>query len=207
MKYIRVLSLALLLTPHFFASAQNLEFSGAWVHISGDDGLNGFDVGTAFWFSRRVSLAFDYDSGWNTSSLGVFALTRVGLISTHSHIDDWLIGPRIHFPFPKGKNAPIAPECNCTPGKKYIERLRPFVEAQFGASHLGETVDQPSTGLSESATDNAFTWMLGAGADYHINPHWDARAKFDLLRTHFADSGQSRFRFALGVAYTIGARQ
>ena len=48
--------------------------------------------------------------------------------------------------------------------------------------------------------------MLGGGAGYVLSPHWAARANFDLLRTHFADSGQSRLRFVLGVAYTFGQR-
>src|ERR1700735_1231476 len=96
MKVIRVLLFVSLLAPHFFASAQ--EFSGAWAHISGDNGLDGFDAGAALWPQGRVSLAFDYDSAWDTSSLGAFALTSVGLISLHSHLQDFLVGPRIHFP-------------------------------------------------------------------------------------------------------------
>jgi hypothetical protein len=193
MKYIRVLSLALLLMPHFFASAQNLEFSGAWAHISGDNGLDGFNLGAALWPASRVSIAFDYDEGWDTSNLGAFALTSVGLISIDSHLENWLIGPRIHLSRIKSQ-------------EKFIARLAPFAEAQFGGSHLTEKIKQPSTNLSESASDNAFSWMLGAGGDYHIAPHWDARFKIDLLRTHFVDSGQSRYRFTAGVAYTLRAR-
>jgi hypothetical protein len=199
MKCIRILSLALLLTPHFLVSAQNLEFSGAWVHISGDNGLDGFDVGTAYSPTQRVSLAFDFDSAWDTSNLGAFALTSVGLVSIHSHLEDFLIGPRIHFPIHVHKSGP-----NCVPGEKYIARLSPFAEAQFGASHLSESLSQASTNLSESASDNAFTWMLGGGADYRLASHWLGRVKVDYLRTHFVDSGQGRFRFSLGVAYTIG---
>lgn len=202
MKCIRILSLVVLLVPHFVASAQNLEFSGAWAHISGDNGLDGFDVGTSLWPNHRVSIAFDYDSGWDTSRLGAFALTSVGLISIKSHLEDFLIGPRIHFPVHLAKSGP-----GCAPGEKYISRLSPFVEAQFGVSHLNESIDEPASNESASASDNAFSWMVGAGGDYRLASHWVGRVKVDLLRTHFVDEGQSRFRFSLGVAYTIGARK
>jgi opacity protein-like surface antigen len=202
MKCIRILSLLVLLAPHFAASAQNLEFSGAWAHISGDNGLDGFDAGAALWPAQKVSLAFDFDSAWDTSNLGAFALTSAGIISLHSHLEDFLIGPRIHFPLHLRKGGP-----NCVPGEKYIARFSPFAEAQFGASHLSESLSQPATNLSESASDNAFTWMLGGGGDYHITSHWTGRVKLDYLRTHFVDSGQGRLRFSLGVAYTLGARK
>ena len=48
--------------------------------------------------TNRVSLAFDYDSAWDTSHLGVFELTQTGLIVTKSHLQDFLGGPRISFP-------------------------------------------------------------------------------------------------------------
>lgn len=202
MKCIRILSLVVLLAPHFVASAQNLEFSGAWAHISGDNGLDGFDIGTALWPTHRVSIAFDYDSAWDTSNLGVFALTSVGLISIHSHLQDFLIGPRIHFPAYRAK-----PKAGCLPGEKYVARLSPFAEAQFGASHLNESLNEPGANESASASDNGFTWMLGGGADYRLASHWVGRVKVDLLRTHFVDQGQSRFRLSMGIAYTLGARK
>ena len=48
--------------------------------------------------------------------------------------------------------------------------------------------------------------MVGGGADYRLSPHWVARFKLDFLRTHFADTGQSRLRLIFGVAYTFGKR-
>jgi hypothetical protein len=200
MKCIRILLFVSLLAPHFFASAQ--EFSGAWAHISGDNGLDGFDAGAALWPQGRVSLAFDYDSAWDTSSLGAFALTSVGLISLHSHLQDFLVGPRIHFPM----HHPKSP-CGCGGSEKYLARFSPFAEVQFGASHLNESLNEPVSGESVSASDNGFTWMLGAGGDYRITPHWVGRIKADFLRTHFVDAGQSRFRLSVGVAYTLRPKQ
>jgi len=80
----------------------------------------------------------------------------------------------------------------------------PFGEAQFGVSHLSSRLEDPSRKLSESASDNAFTWMLGGGAEYRFDPHWAGRLKVDFLRTHFADTGQSRVRFVMGVMYSFG---
>jgi hypothetical protein len=201
MKCIRILLsvlvlLVLVAAPHFPASAQ--EFSGAWTHISGDNGLDGFDVGAALWPQRRVSLAFDYDSAWDTSNLGAFALTSVGLISLHSHLQNFLVGPRIYFPTYHAKSS-----SDCVPGGKYLARLSPFAEVQFGASHLSESLNEQASNQNVSASDNAFTWMLGAGGDYRLAPHWVGRVKLDYLRTHFVDQGQGRYRFSLGVAYTL----
>jgi hypothetical protein len=177
------------------ASAQGVELSAAYAHISGDQGLDGFNVGAAAWFTRKVSVAFDYDSGWDTSRLGVFELTETGVIASKSHLQDFLIGPRIFFPGV------------IKSGKEKIARLVPFGEAEFGESHLSSSIEQASTNLSQSASDTAFSWMLGGGADYKFYPHWVGRLKLDLLRTHFADAGQSRLRLSLGVAYTLRERK
>ncbi|HZR59270.1 MAG TPA: hypothetical protein VFA74_20555 [Terriglobales bacterium] len=173
--------------PH--VSAQNLEVSGGYVHITQNFGLNGFNLGAAWWFSPKVTLAFDYDNAYNNSTLGNFTLTSIGAIVIKNHLQDVLVGPRIFFPQKKIK--------------KY--KFDPFAELQFGISHLNTTVQQ-LTLPSQSASDNAFSWMLGGGADYGLNAHWSARLKLDLLRTHFADQGQSRLRIGLGVAYTFGGR-
>jgi opacity protein-like surface antigen len=174
------------------ASKENVELSGGYAHISGDLGLNGFDVGAAAWFTPRFAIAFDYDSGWNTSRIGIFELTQTGLVVAKSHLQDFLIGPRYFFPGV------------IKTGNKHIAHLLPFAEAQFGGSHLKSSLQTVTT--SQSASDSSFSYMLGGGADYRLNPHWVARLKLGLLRTHIADAGQSRLRLNLGVAYTLGAR-
>jgi hypothetical protein len=47
--------------------------------------------------------------------------------------------------------------------------------------------------------------MLGDGVDYKFTSHFSGLANFDLLRTHLANEGQSRFRLLLGIAYAFGA--
>jgi outer membrane protein OmpA-like peptidoglycan-associated protein len=185
---------SLLLAFPLLASAQGLELSGGFAHISGDNGLDGLNAGVAGWFSPRVSLAFDYDSAWNNSHLGVFELTQTGVIVTKSHLQDFLGGPRISFPGVLKNN------------KTFIPRLWPFAEVQFGVSSLSQSLENPTTNVSQSASDHAFSWMGGGGADYRISPHWVGRFKLDFLRNHFADEGQSRLRFTFGIAYTFGER-
>ena len=176
------------------ASAQKIELNGAVMHISGNQGLDGFNVGAALWFNHRVSIAADYDGVWDTSQIGQFELTPTGQVVSKSHLQNYLFGPRIFFPgLIKAK-------------EKRVANLLPFGEAQFGISHLNTTLEQPAADLSQSSSDSGFSWMLGGGVDYRFSPHWVGRLKVDLLRTHLADAGQSRFRLGAGVAYTFGKR-
>ena len=194
MKRLCMVSLFLFAVP-LLVSAQDVnlngELSGGYAHVSGDGGLDGYNVGGAIWLTRRFSVALDYDSGWDTSHLGAFELTSTGLIVTKSHLDNLLIGPRVPFPglFKSEKT--------------HLARLVPFAEAQFGISDLGSNLQEPTFGISEHASDKEFSWMLGGGADYRFSPHISFRGKLDLLRTHFADTGQSRVRIGLGLVYTF----
>ena len=183
-----VSAIMLVLLPR--ASAQNLEFSGGWAHSTGDGGLDGFDGGVAAMFTSRVGIGLNFDEMWDTSKIGAFELTSIGQTTAKNHLQNFLVGPRVFFAQKKIK--------------KYT--LSPFGEAQFGLSHLSSSIQQQQTGLNESSSDTAFTWMLGAGADYVIAGHWALRGNLDLLRTHFVDVGQTRLRFVLGVAYTLRRR-
>jgi hypothetical protein len=79
------------------ARGQGLEVGGGWSHVTGDFGTNGFNVGAAWWFTKRVTMAADYDSTWNASSLGNLAFTQVGAIATKSHLQSFVVGPRVFF--------------------------------------------------------------------------------------------------------------
>ena len=77
-------------------------------------------------------MAFDYDSTWDNSHLGAFELTGSGLIVTKSHLQDFLLGPRISFPgLLKDK-------------KTFLPRLWPFAEIEIGSSHLNSSLENPS---------------------------------------------------------------
>src|SRR5690349_6336758 len=86
-----------MLAPYQKAQAQGLELSGGWAHMTGNNGTDGFEAGAAWWFNRRMTLALNYDGAWDTSSLTNFAVTTGGLVTTHSHIQNLLVGPRIFF--------------------------------------------------------------------------------------------------------------
>jgi opacity protein-like surface antigen len=171
-------------------SAQGLELAGGYAHITGNNGTDGFNVGAGWYFTNHIQVAADYDSTWDNTVLGTFQLTTLGAVTSKSHLQNLLFGPRIFF--------------YSTEFHKH--RIDVFGEAEFGLSHLNskiELVGMPSV----STSDNSFSWMLGGGADYAISRHWTARGKLDLLRTHFANTGQSRLRVGLGVTYTFGARE
>jgi hypothetical protein len=137
-------------------------------------------------------VAFDFDKVSDTTSLTAFALqSSTGLITVRTSMQDYLIGPRVFF------------------GKKDIKVLRsllPFAEFQVGASHQNTHVSQVG-GPSQSASDNAGSWLLGGGGDFLLSDHWAGRINLGLLRTHLVNQGQSRLRFGLGVAYTFKGRK
>jgi opacity protein-like surface antigen len=172
------------------ASAQGLELAGGWAHITGNNGTDGFNFGAGWNFTQHTQIAADYDTTWDDSVLGTFQLTPIGTVTSKSHLQNWLFGPRVFF----------------YSGDFHKRRFNVFGEAQFGFSHLKSQIALVAM-PTVTTTDNSFSWMLGGGADYAISPHWTARGKLDLLRTHFANTGQSRLRLCIGVAYTFGTRE
>jgi len=172
------------------ARAQGLEVGGGWSHVTNDFGTDGFNVGGAWWFTDRVSIAADYDSTWDASSLSNFAFIEIGGIAINSHLQSFLTGPRVTF----------------KTGWTDQHKLLPFAEAEFGVSHLNQKLTQVGQ-PTNSASDTAFAWMVGGGVDYMLSSHWSARGNLDFLRTHFANQGQSRLRLVLGVRYIFGKRQ
>lgn len=180
----------LLLFPSTSA-AQGLEVNGGWAHVSGNFGMDGFTLGTSWFFAPRISVTANYDGAWNTSRVGTFEFTSVGAIAAKSHIQDFLIGPRVYF-----RSYEIDRH----------NRVIPFADARFGVSHLHQEV-QEGTAPAATNQDSAFSWMLGGGVDYPINPHWTARGELALLRTHLNAEAQSHARLAITIAYSFGSRR
>jgi opacity protein-like surface antigen len=190
MKILGCTLLALLFLETLPARAQvNPELSTGFVHISGDQGLDGLNAGAALWFFSRVAGAFDFDIAWDSSRLGVFETTNVGLTTVKSRIEDFVGGPRVSLS-----------------GLLHSQKLKPFVEAQFGGSHLNSTVQAQNIGTATSSA-TAFSWLLGGGADIKISPRWVGRVKVDFLRTDFSAGTMNRLRFGLGVAHTFRDRE
>ena len=102
------------------------------------------NLGAAAWVSQRVSLALDYDSAWDSSHVGVFELTQTGVIITKSHLQNFLVGPRISFPgVLKFKQT-------------HVPRLWPFAEVQVGSSHLSSSLETPTTSASQVRIGQCF---------------------------------------------------
>ena len=175
---------ALALSPS--ARGQGLEVGGGWAHVTGNNGTDGLDVRAAWYFTKRLAIAGDYESTWDTTTLGTFQFTSVGLFTVHTHLQDALFGPRIFF------------------ATKWTDKykLNPFGELQLGVSHLNQKVTS-QTMPSVSGSDSAFSWMLGGGADYRLSSHFSARGNLDFLRTHLFNQGQSHLRLVLGIDYSF----
>ena len=191
-RFVRLLIPALLLSSLAFPRqvlAQGLELAGGWQYINGSNG-NGFNVGAGWFFTNHIQIAAGYDSTWKDMTIGTFQVTQIGLVTSKTHLQNWLVGPRVFF----------------YEGEAHKRRFSVFGEVQFGGSHTNtklELITMPTI----STSDSGFSWTLGGGADYAITRHWRARGNVDLLRTHFANTGQSRLRVGLGVAYTFGTRE
>lgn len=171
-------------------NAQGLGVSAGWSHVSGNFGMDGFTLGSSWFFSPKIAVTANYDDAWNTDRVGNFAFTSVGAIATKSHIQDFLVGPRYFFsPYNINRNHTIIP----------------FIDGRFGITHLHQEV-QEGTVPAAINQDSAFSWLLGGGVDYPLNPHWMARGELGLLRTHLNAEPQSHARIAITIAYSFGSR-
>lgn len=183
------------------SGAQDLELSGGWAHATSDFGVDGFNLGAAWFFQPRLAVVAQYDGMWDTTRVGTFEFTSVGAIVAQSHLQDFLVGPRFYFPVHTINGSSNGRRNS----NRKVYRLYPFAEAQFGVSHLHQSIQE---GVTPPVTnsDSAFSWMLGGGVDYPLTDHWSARGNVDLLRTHLNASAQSRLRLGIGIAYTFGER-
>jgi hypothetical protein len=180
--------LALIVLPTL-AFAQ-LEVGGSYTHLTGNQGLDGFEGSVGWEFNRRVILVGQGDFLFDNSRAAVFDLTpSTGAISIKSNLQNYLGGARIRI-------------IGWKPLKSLEKRkLLPFAEILFGVSRLHQQVKDTQGTISTEASDSAFTWVLGGGVDYTLTNRWLARGNLDLVRTHFVSTGQSRLRIGLGIAY------
>jgi hypothetical protein len=170
---------------------QDIELNGGYQHASGDQGLDGFTVGVGWNPLPKFQIYLDYDGLYDHSVLGAFALTNAGVTIVNSHMSEILTGPRFFLPGVWKGN-----------GRIEGDRVVPFLDAGFGESRLHTELRQQNLGTVQAA-DTAFAWALGGGVDYRIYPHWKVRGDLGLLRTHFAESGQSRVRLGLTVVWSL----
>ena len=173
---------------------EDIEFSGGYQHASGDGGLDGFTLSIGWNPIPEFQLFLTYEGLYDHSTVGAFAFTSIGLTTVNSHMTSVLTGPRYFLPGVwKGH------------GRVKGHRLIPYVDAGFGESRLHSELTSGITGRVNSA-DTAFAWMLGGGADFRVYPHFTIRGDLGLLRTHFANSGQSRVRLGVTLVWSLRSR-
>ena len=165
-----------------------LEVGAGYAHVSGNGGLDGVNTSVGWEYGRRVILVGDGDFLWDTSRVGAFDLSpNTGAIIVKSNLQNYLGGGRVRL-------------IGWKPLKGLEKRkLLPFGEFLIGISRLSQEVKDANGTISLNAADSAFTWEIGAGADYTLSNQWLARGRLDLVRTHFVEAGQSRFRFSIGI--------
>ncbi|HEY4679246.1 MAG TPA: outer membrane beta-barrel protein [Candidatus Angelobacter sp.] len=188
---------ALLLLVAFSLPAfaqHDIELSGGYRHISGDNGLDGYSGGISWNPIPNFQLFVTYDGVYDNSTIGGFELTPVGVTIVNSHMQEILTGPRFFLP-------------GVWKGHGRIEghRLIPYLQAGFGEARLHTDLKQSTIGAVQAA-DTAFAWEIGGGADFRIYPHFTLRPDLGFLRTHFADSGQGRVRLGLSVVWSLRSR-
>jgi hypothetical protein len=174
------------------ATWAQFEAGVSYTHLSGNNGLNGFSPSIGWQFNRYVTLVGQADFLWNTSRVGVFDLSRTtGAVTIKSNLQDYLGGARVYIIGWKATK------------KLEKRKILPFGELLFGESRLHQELKDSLGTISLSASDHAFTWVMGGGVDYTLSARWLARGNLDLVRTHFVDSGQSRLRINIGLAYVF----
>jgi opacity protein-like surface antigen len=194
MKTVIYVMLALLAFSLPALGQSDVEFSGGYQHISGDQGLDGYRVGVGWSPIPNFQLALNYDGVYDNSTIGSFELTSVGSTFSNSHLQDVIVGPRYFLPGVLHGH-----------GKVQGHLLIPFVETQFGEARLHSRLRSNVIGDVQAA-DTAFVWTLGGGVDYRIYSHWAVRTNIGFMRTHFANSGQGRVNLGIGVVWSARSR-
>ena len=125
-------------------------------------------------------------NGWNASLSGYFS-KYLGVssdfsgnygspfgVSTKTYT--YLIGPIVRFP--------------------NRSKMTPFGHVLLGGAHLN------LSSLGIGGSDNSFSWAMGGGVDVYENSRFSVRlGQADWLRTQFADSTRSNFRYSGGVVF------
>lgn len=196
MKKILYLLLASLLLTLPALAQKNIEFYGGYRHISGDQGLDGFNVGGGLYPIPPFELYLTYDDTYDNSTIGTFALTNLGSTLVNSHMQEILTGPRYFLPGLLKSH-----------GHQHLEGhlLIPYIEAGFGEARLHTDVRAVNIAAAQAA-DTAFAWQMGGGIDFRMYRHFTVRGDLGFLRTHFANGGQGRVRLGLTVVWSARPR-
>lgn len=169
------------LAPFVWGQSGKIEVFGGYSLVTGDFTgtyadrnthiLNGWNAAATFKMSRLVGLDMDL-SGYYPS----YTYPGLGSLTVSARTLSYLFGPQVAVPLPK---------------------IKPFAHFLIGGTHVGYP---PPSGCSPPlciyTSDNSFTFAVGGGADFALNPRFAIRAQADLLHTGFSTSdNQETYKF------------
>lgn len=152
--------------------AQKVDVSAGYtfLHLNGSDGVSGINLN-----------GFDASFGFHANSvLGVaadFAVVHGSPSGVGVTAESYTFGPRITVP--------------------HIPKVKPFVEALFGGSHVSAGID----GLSGSS--NPFAFGFGGGADFSVAPHIAFRPQYDYFGFRTNGVTQNSSRLAVSLVFKL----
>jgi opacity protein-like surface antigen len=174
-------SLVALAQSNSLTEDSRIDIFGGYSHVGNYGvGLNGWILSGTWDISRMIGVEGDISGGYGSTDLGGAAGVLPNVPNS--------IGSRLHnFNFgPIGTYRPDS------------DKYDAFGHLLFGFSHTNVN----AAGIGRG--DTAFSWVLGAGADYNLSSTWAARAQLDWLHTSFFNDGQNHGRISLGLVYRIG---
>lgn len=135
--------------------------------------LNGWE-GTVEgkFFLPFIGLVGDFSANYGDLKFPVFCPVSpipCGSTSVNSHLDNFLLGPRVSI----------------TVGK-----VRPFAEALFGVSHIN---------TNGFGSDTSFATGVGGGIDYYMVHMLGVRVEADYLHSNLYSNPQQNVRVSTGL--------
>jgi opacity protein-like surface antigen len=146
-----------------------------YTHVALGHNINGFNLNG---WNVSATAFFTKYVGVSGDFSGNYGSPRISALSTSVSAQSYtyLFGPIVRVP--------------------NSSKITPYFHALFGGAHIN------ANGFGLSGSDNAFSWALGGGVDAEVHPHIAIRlAQADWLRTQFADSTQSNFRYSVGLVF------
>ncbi|MBZ5722887.1 MAG: porin family protein [Acidobacteriia bacterium] len=171
---------SILLVLSCFTAAQEHStvdlFAGyQYTHVALGHDINGFNLNG---WNVSANAFFNKYLGVSADFSGNYGSPRISVLGTNVSAQSYtyLFGPIVRFP--------VSP------------KITPFGHVLFGGAHIN------ASGFGLSGSDNSFSWAMGGGVDAEVHPHVAIRlGQVDWLRTQFADSTQSNFRYSVGVVF------
>ena len=150
--------------------------------------------GYSYYNTNLSSIDRANTNGWNASLEGKF-LPWVGVVAdfdghygsqNFSRFCEAILNcsPALHANFTE-HNYLFGPRVSVS-----VAKVRPFVEALFGAGHVH---------VNGITSDTSFATAFGGGLDYKLFPLLAWRVQGDYVHTHFFDVTQNNVRLSTGI--------